>query len=99
MAYFCKILQVAVSNYWTLISSGLFPELPKIWKENPLKLNYGLLQILFLVIDESTFWTWSDLVLPITLISGLAEERGTFCKNQTIFLQKKVNNALKKTLT
>ena len=89
MAYFCKILQGAVSNYRTLISSGLFPELPKIWEENPLKLTYGLLHILFLVIDESTFWTSSDLVLPITLISGLAEERGAFCKNQIILLRKK----------
>ena len=65
-----------------LISSGLFPELTKIWEENPLKLTYGLLQILFLVIDESSFRTSNDLVLPITLISGLTEERGTFCNNQ-----------------
>ena len=50
-------------------------KLTKIWKDNHPKLTYGLLQTLFSVINESTFWTSSDIVLRITIISGLTEER------------------------
>ena len=50
-------------------------KLPKIWKSNPPKLTYALLQTLFSVIDESSFWTSSDIVSPITIISGLTEEQ------------------------
>ena len=50
-------------------------KLAEIWENKPLKVTYGLLQFLFLVIDESNFWTSSDIVLPINLLSGLTEER------------------------
>ena len=50
-------------------------KLPKIWESKPPKLTYGLLQTLFSVIDESSFWTSSDIVLPIQLIIGLTEEK------------------------
>ena len=50
-------------------------KLAEIWENKPLKGTYGLLQFLFLVIDESNFWTSSDIVLPINLLSGLTEER------------------------
>ena len=48
---------------------------PEIWKNKPPKVTYGLLQTLLLVIDESNFWTLSDIVLPIKLLSCLTEER------------------------
>ena len=48
--------------------------LPEIWENKPPKVTYGLLQFLFLVIDERNFWTLSDMVLPIKLISRLTEE-------------------------
>ena len=50
-------------------------KLPEIWKNKPPKVTYGLLQTLLLVIDESNFWTLSDIVLPIKLLSCLTEER------------------------
>ena len=50
-------------------------KLAEIWENKPLKVTYGLLQFLFLVIDESNFWTSSDTVLPIKLLSRLTEER------------------------
>ena len=50
-------------------------KLTKIWENNPPKLTYDLLQTLFSVIDESTFWTLSYIVSPITIISDLTEER------------------------
>ena len=50
-------------------------KLAEIWENKPLKVTYGLLQFLFLVIDESNFWTSSDIVLPINLLSGLTEQR------------------------
>ena len=50
-------------------------KLAEILENKPLKVTYGLLQFLFLVIDESNFWTSSDIVLPINLLSGLTEER------------------------
>ena len=50
-------------------------KLTKIWANNPPKLTYDLLQTLFSVIDESTFWTLSYIVSPITIISDLTEER------------------------
>ena len=49
-------------------------KLPEIWENKPPKVTYGLLQLLFLVIDERNFWTFSDIVLPIKLISRLTEE-------------------------
>ena len=49
-------------------------KLPEIWENKPPKVTYGLLQFLFLVIDERNFWTFSDIVLPIKLISHLTEE-------------------------
>ena len=70
-------------------------KLPKIWENEPPKLAYGLLQTLFPVIDESSFWTSSDIVLQIQLITGQTEEQV-----RSIVLQpnnfKKVNTALKK---
>ena len=68
----------------------------KIWENNPPKLTYGLLQTLFSVIDESSFWTSSDIVSPITIISGLTEERVRSILQQPNNFKKKVNNALKK---
>ena len=50
-------------------------KLTKIWENNPPKLTYDLLQTLFSVIDERTFWTLSYIVSPITIISDLTEER------------------------
>ena len=52
--------------------------LPKIWENNPPKLTYGLLQTLFSATDESSFWTSSDIVSPIPIISGLTEEYQEF---------------------
>ena len=49
--------------------------LTEIWENKLPKLAYGLHQTLFLAIDESNFWTSSDIVLPIKLLSGLTEER------------------------
>ena len=71
-------------------------KLPKIWENNPPKLTYDLLQTLFSVIDESSFWTSSDIVSPITIISGLTEERVRSILQQPNNIKKKVNNALKK---
>ena len=50
-------------------------KLPEVWGNKPPKVRYGLLQFLFLVIDESNFWTSSDTVLPIKLLSRLTEQR------------------------
>ena len=58
-----------------VISKKKKKKLAEIWENKPLKVTYGLLQFLFLVIDESNFWTSSDIVLPINLLSGLTEER------------------------
>ena len=33
-------------------------KIPKIWDNKPLKLTHGLLQTLFSVKDESTFWKY-----------------------------------------
>ena len=75
-------------------------KLPKIWENNPPKLTYGLLlQTLFSVIDESSFWTSSDIVSSITIISGLTEERARGILQQPNNFKKKVNNAIKKNLT
>ena len=49
-------------------------KLPEIWENKSPKVTYGLLQFLSLVIDERNFWTFSDIVLPIKLISRLTEE-------------------------
>ena len=49
-------------------------KLPEIRENKASKVTYGVLQFLFLVIDERNFWTWSDIVLPIKLISRLTEE-------------------------
>ena len=49
-------------------------KLPEIRENKPSKVTYGVLQFLFLVIDERNFWTLSDIVLPIKLISRLTEE-------------------------
>ena len=57
-----------------VISKKKKKKLAEIWENKPLKVTYGLLQFLFLVIDESNFWTSSDIVLPINLLSGLTEE-------------------------
>ena len=46
-------------------------KLPEIWENKPPKMTYGLLQFLLLVIDERNFWTFSDIALPIKLISRL----------------------------
>ena len=71
-------------------------KLPKIWENKPPKLTYGLLQTLFSVIDESRFWTSSDIVLPIQLITGLREEQVRSIVQQPNNFKKKVNTALKK---
>ena len=49
-------------------------KLPEIRENKTSKVTYGVLQFLFLVIDERNFWTWSDIVLPIKLIGRLTEE-------------------------
>ena len=59
-------------------------------------MTYGLLQTLFSVIDESSFWTSSDIVLPIQLITGLTEEKVRSIVQQPNNFKKKVNTALKK---
>ena len=70
-------------------------KLTKTRENEPPKMAYGLLQTLFPVIDESIFWTSSDIVLQIQLITGVTEEQV-----RSIALQpnnfKKVNTALKK---
>ena len=71
-------------------------KLPRIWENNPQKLTYGLLQTLFSVIDESSFWTSSDIVSPIAIISGLTEERVRSILQQPNNFKKKISNALKK---
>ena len=68
----------------------------EIWESKPPKLTYGLLQTLFSVIDESSFWTSSDIVLPIQLITGLTEEKVRGIVQQPNNFKKKVNTALKK---
>ena len=72
---------------------------PKIWEENPPKLTYGLLQTLFLVSDETSFWASSDIVLPIKLINGLREETVRSILEQPNDFKKKVSNGLIKILT
>ena len=74
-------------------------KLPEIWENKLPKLAYGLQQTLFLAIDESNFWTLSDIVLPIKLLSGLTEEQVRSILQQPNNFMKKVNNALGKTLT
>ena len=68
----------------------------KIWDNNPPKLTYGLLQTLFSVIDESSFWTSSDIVSPVAIISGLTKERVRSILQQPNNFKKKISNALKK---
>ena len=58
----------------SLICFFLRKKLPEIWENKAPKVTYGLLQFLFLVIDERNFWTFSNIVLPIKLISCLTEE-------------------------
>ena len=90
-----------VNNTETIISDSLKyviseKKLPKIWENKPPKLRYGLLQTLFSVIDESSFCTSSDIVLPIQLITGLTEEKVRSIVQQPNNFKKKVNTALKK---
>ena len=90
-----------VNNTETIIRDSLKyviseKKLPKIWESKPPKLTYGLLQTLFSVIDESSFWTSSDIVLPIQLITGLTEEKVRSIVQQPNNFKKKVNTALKK---
>ena len=49
--------------------------LRKFWENQSPKLTYGLLQTLFSAINESSFWTSSDIISPIKLISDLTEEQ------------------------
>ena len=74
-------------------------KLSKIWENIPPKLTYDLLQTLFSVIDKSSIWNSSDMVSPITIISGLAEEQVRSILQKPNNFKKKVNNALKKKLT
>ena len=74
--------EYSANNKQDIVKEGLIyviskkkKKLAEIWENKPLKVTYGLLQFLFLVIDESNFWTSSDIVLPINLLSGLTEER------------------------
>ena len=90
-----------VNNTETIIRDSLKyviseKKLPKIWQSKPPKLTNGLLQTLFSVIDESSFWTSSDIVLPIQLITGLTEEKVRSIVKQPNNFKKKVNTALKK---
>ena len=70
-------------------------KLTKTRENEPPKFRYGLLQTLFPVIDETSSWNSSDIVLQIQLITGLTEEQV-----RNIVLQgnnfKKVNTALQK---
>ena len=89
-----------VNNTETIIRDSLKyviseKKLPKIWENEPPKLTYGLLQTLFPVIDESSFWTSSDIVLPIQLITVLKEEQVRSIVQQPNNF-KKVKTALKK---
>ena len=74
--------EYSANNKQDIVKEGLIcviskkkKKLAEIWENKPLKVTYGLLQFLFLVIDESNFWTSSDIVLPINLLSGLTEQR------------------------
>ena len=67
-------------------------KLSKIWENIPPKLTYDLLQTLFSVIDKSSFWNSSDMVSPITIISGLTEEQVRSILQQPNNFQKKVNS-------
>ena len=67
-----------VNNEQDIVKESLIfflrKKLPEIWENKPPKVTYGLLQLLFLVIDERNVWTSSDIVLPTKLIRRLAGE-------------------------
>ena len=89
-----------VNNTGTIIRDSLKyviseKKLPKIWENETPKLTYGFLQTLFPVIDESSFWNSSDIVLPFQLIIGLTEKQVRSIVQQRKNF-KKVNTALKK---
>ena len=67
-----------VNNEQDIVKESLIfflrKKLPEIWENKPPKVTYGLLQLLFLVIDERNVWTSSDIVLTTKLIRRLAGE-------------------------
>ena len=67
-----------VNNEQDIVKESLicyfWEKTPEIWENKPPKMTYGLLWFSLLVIDESNFWTSSDIDLPLKL-SHLTEEQ------------------------
>ena len=86
-----------INNFKNTLSFIISEELlPENWSDNPLEVTYGTVKELISIIEESSCFSSSDIILPLSLISGFSVEKVRKLVGQPPNFIKKTKNFIKR---